>query len=191
MTTEKEQPRKAEQPLAGSRRYPERATGEGSRYVVLHTGVEGFSRGQVVAAGDFPADTDFERLLRLGAVRDASGAEGQLDSVPVGAEDAGRAADLARLRAECDRQKQQIEALQNQIQKGEATRQKQQAQAPAGPPPEDVQLAELMATQQRQAATLGDLTDKARALGPPAVAASASPAGPAPAGKPGHAAPGH
>jgi hypothetical protein len=203
-----DRPAGAEQPLAGGRKYPERDAGRGGRYVVLHAGVDGFTRGQVVHAGDFAEGVDFDRLTRLGAVREAHESEHKFATVPIGPDEAARAADIVRLRDECDRQRQQIEAMQERF-RLHTEFQHKQAPGPGGPHPyeapavlprpeapegraSDVTLMELQSEHQRQQATLGALTDKMRALDaltagrpgapPPAEGPPAPGAGPTPAG---------
>jgi hypothetical protein len=203
-----DRPAGAEQPLAGGRKYPERSPGRGGRFVVLHAGVDGFTRGQVVHAGDFAEGVDFDRLRSLGAVREAHESEHKFATVPIGPDEAARAADIVRLRDECDRQKQQIEAMQERF-RLHTEFQHKQAPGPGGPHPyeapavsprpeapegraSDVTLMELQSEHQRQQATLGALTDKMRALDalaagrpgapPPAEGPPAPGAGPTPAG---------
>src|SRR5437773_865878 len=52
-----------------------RRKGTGRRFVVLNTMVDTFERGQVVAESEFRKGADFDRLVEVGAVREAAGHE--------------------------------------------------------------------------------------------------------------------
>ena len=55
----------------------------GQKYVVIHSRVGSHDQGDVVSASQFPEGTDFERLKKAGALREATGDEESQEKVTI------------------------------------------------------------------------------------------------------------
>jgi hypothetical protein len=161
----------------------------GRKLVILHSNVDGFPQGAVVHEGDFAEGTDHGRLRALGAVRDAEGDEHKFSEVVVAPNEAARSAEILRLTDESDRQRRQIDALQERLRGlGEAqVRQTPREPAPGAPgvppgQPPEVTLMNLQAAHQYNRSVIGDLMDRVKAIEEAGRPGAPPPRRPAPAG---------
>jgi hypothetical protein len=143
---------------------PPKAAGKGEKLVVLHTGVEGFTQGQVITEGDLPEGADLERLLLLGAVRPAEGDEGEQTTVSIDPAESARVADVQRLQAETERQKNQIKELSERLKAAPPARGKAGEESPEVAEDPASVFGQLQAEHQRQTQALGDLKDREKFL---------------------------